>query len=202
MPRRRRPGRVGRARLRLLVVGLLPVAALGLVATPAPTASATGSIRLFQFNMCGRVCPWPTPVKIAAVIDAIGEFRPAAAGLNEVCRSEFSGIASGIASRGWRMSAAFLVTRNDVCNDGTDYGNVVLTRAKIGAVDHTFYRAQGRDNGEVRGLLCVTADLGRRPLASAPPTSSTPVPIRPGPSGDARSRRPHRWSARPGCRSC
>ena len=58
------------------------------------------------------------------------------------------------------MSAAFMTTKIDGCNDGTDFGNAVLTRAEINTVDQKFYRAQGQDNGEFRGLLCVTADLG------------------------------------------
>jgi endonuclease/exonuclease/phosphatase family metal-dependent hydrolase len=171
--------------LRCLLVGLLLVAGLGAVATPTPTASATGNIRLFQFNMCGRVCPWPAQVKIAAVIDSLDQFQPAAVSLNEVCRSEFSGIVSGIASRGWKMSAVFLVTRKDVCNDGTDYGNAVLTRTEIVAVDQTIYQAQGQDKGEVRGLLCVRADLGLRPTRIC---STHIVNSGPDPSGSIRRR--------------
>ncbi len=118
-----------RARLGLLLGGLLLVAGLGAAAAaPTPTtASATGGIRLFQFNMCGRVCPWPTQVKTAAVVNALDQFHPAAVSLNEACRSEFSGIVNGVASRGWRMSAAFMTTKNDGCDDGTDFGNAVLT---------------------------------------------------------------------------
>jgi endonuclease/exonuclease/phosphatase family metal-dependent hydrolase len=190
-PRRSRAMKaVGRARLRrallgglLLVAGL--VAGLGAVATPTPTASATGEIRLLQFNMCGRVCPWPTQLKTAAVIDSLDQFRPAAVSLNEVCRSEFSRIVSGIASRGWKMSAAFLVTRNGACNDGTDYGNAVLTRAEIGTVDRTIYSAQGPDHNEFRGLLCVTADLGMRPTRIC---STHIVNSGPDPTGSIRRR--------------
>jgi endonuclease/exonuclease/phosphatase family metal-dependent hydrolase len=181
---------VGRAHLRRsLLGGLLLVAVLGAIATPTPTptptASATGDIRLFQFNMCGRVCPWPMQVKTAAVIDSLDQFRPAAASLNEVCRSEFSGIVAGIASHGWKMSAAFLVTKTDACDDGTDYGNAVLTRAEIGTVDRTIYEAQGPDHNEFRGMLCVTADLGRRTTRIC---STHIVNSGPDPSGSIRRR--------------
>ena len=165
--------------------GLLLVVGLGAVATPTPTASATGDIRLFQFNMCGRVCPWPAQVKTAAVIDSLDQFHPAAVSLNEVCRSEFSGIVAGIASRGWKMSAAFLVTRKAACNDGADYGNAVLTRAEIGTVDQTIYKAQGPDHNEFRGLLCVTADLGLRPTRIC---STHIVNSGPDPTGSIRRR--------------
>jgi endonuclease/exonuclease/phosphatase family metal-dependent hydrolase len=160
---------VVRARLRLVLGGLLLIVGLAAVATPTPTVSTgstgstTGDLRLFQFNMCGRVCPWPAQVKTAAVVDSLDEFHPAAVSLNEVCRSQFTGIVSGIASRRWTMSAVFLVTRTGACSDGTDFGNAVLTRAKIGSVDRTIYAAQGPDHGEFRGLLCVIADLGLRP---------------------------------------
>ena len=190
-PRRRSRGTktAGHARLRFLLVGLLLVAGLvaglGAVATPTPTASATGGIGLFQFNMCGRACPWPTQVKIAAVIDSLDEFRPVAVSLNEVCRSQFSEIVAGIASRGWKMSAAFLATKIDGCRDGTDYGNAVLTRAKIVTVDQTFYQAQGTDNHEFRGLLCVTADLGLRPTRIC---STHIVNSGPDPTGSIRRR--------------
>ena len=163
--RNRSPGTntAWRARLGFLLGGLLLVAGLGAAAAaPTPTTSATGDVRLFQFNMCGRACPWPTHVKTAAVVNAVAQFHPAAVSLNEACRSEFSGIVTGVAGRGWKMSAAFMTTKNDGCDDGTDFGNAVLTRAEIDTVDQTFYRAQGQDNGEFRGLLCVTADLGMR----------------------------------------
>lgn len=187
-PRRRSRGTktVRRAVLRRsLLVGLLLVAGLGAVGTPTPTASATGGIRLFQFNMCGRACPWPTQVKITAVVDSLDEFHPAAVSLNEVCRSQLSEIVAGIASRRWKMSDAFLATRNDGCKDGTDYGNAVLTRAEIVTVDKTFYAAQGPDHHEFRGLLCVTADLGLRPTRIC---STHIVNSGPDPTGSIRRR--------------
>jgi endonuclease/exonuclease/phosphatase family metal-dependent hydrolase len=140
----------------------LLVAALAAVATPTPTASASADIRLFQLNMCGRVCHWPTSDKVAAVVDAVAGLHPAAVSLNEACRAELSDVVAGVDSRGWRMSAAFMATRKRACADGSDFGNAVLTRAPIAAVDPLPYRAQAPDHHEFRGLLCVTADLGHR----------------------------------------
>lgn len=186
--RRSRPTKAaGRARLRgrCLLGGMLLVAGLVAVATPTPTASATGHIRLLQFNMCGHACRSPTQFKIAAVIDSLDEFHPAAVSLNEVCRQQFSEIVTGIASRGWKMWAAFMTTRNDGCEDGTDFGNAVLTRAEIVTVDTMSYTAQAPDNHELRGLLCVGADLGLRPTRIC---STHIVSSGPDPNGSVRRR--------------
>jgi endonuclease/exonuclease/phosphatase family metal-dependent hydrolase len=177
--------RLTRLRGGSLLVGLLLVAGLAAVAAPTRTASANAGIRLFQFNMCGHACPWQTQLKVAAVIDSLDRFHPAAVSLNEVCRRQFSEIVAGIASRGWKMSAAFMTTRNDGCKGGTNYGNAVLTRAEIVKVDKTFYTAQAPDNHEFRGLLCVSADLALRPTRIC---STHIVSAGPDPNGSVRRR--------------
>jgi endonuclease/exonuclease/phosphatase family metal-dependent hydrolase len=112
--------------------------------------------------MCGRVCDWTAAAKVAAVVDAVDRLHPAAVSLNEVCREELTGIAAGLESHGWAMSSAFVTTRKHACDDNSDFGNAVLTRAAIVHVDRLPYRAQTEDHREFRSLLCVTADLDHR----------------------------------------
>jgi endonuclease/exonuclease/phosphatase family metal-dependent hydrolase len=56
-----------------------------------------------------------------------------------------------------------MVTKRDGCSDGVDYGIAVLTRTTIVDADPVTYTAQNQGSTEFRGLLCVKAELGRRP---------------------------------------
>jgi endonuclease/exonuclease/phosphatase family metal-dependent hydrolase len=125
--------------------------------------SAGRGIRLLQFNMCGHVCRDSSSDKAAGVVDFLAAFHPAAASLNEVCRSQLTLVAADTADRGWAMYARFIVTQPNECNGGDDYGNAVLTRSPIRDVDTLTYAAQDPGNPERRGLLCVTAALDGRP---------------------------------------
>ena len=152
-------------RRRLLVTAAVVVAVAGaglFVATSAVT-SASGGIRLLQFNMCGHVCRDADRDKVAGVVDSLADFHPAAAALNEVCRSQLTAIVAGTADRGWAMHARFIVTQPDECAGDGDYGNAVLTRSPVIDTDTLTYAAQDPGNPEHRGLLCVTAELGNRP---------------------------------------
>lgn len=149
---------------RLLVTAAAVVAVVGaglLVATSAVT-SASGGIRLLQFNMCGHACRDASHDKVAGVVDALADFHPAAVALNEVCRSQIAAIVTGTADRGWAMHARFIVTQPDECAGEGDYGNAVLTRSPVIDTDSLTYPAQDPGNPEHRGLLCVMADLEDR----------------------------------------
>lgn len=152
-------------RRRLLVTAavVVAVAGAGLLFATSDVTSASGGIRLLQFNMCGHACRDASSDKVAGVVDSLADFHPAAASLNEVCRSQFTAIAAGTAKRGWAMHARFSVTQPDECTDGADYGNAVLTRSPVIDTDTLTYSAQVPGNPEHRGLLCITAELGNRP---------------------------------------
>lgn len=138
------------------------VCAYLLVATSTVTSTSVG-IRLLQFNMCGHSCRDAASDKVAGVVDSLADFHPAAATLNELCRSHLAGIVAGTADRGWAMHARFIVTQPDGCAGEGDYGNAVLTRSPVINTDALTYAAQVPGNPEHRGLLCVTAELGDRP---------------------------------------
>jgi endonuclease/exonuclease/phosphatase family metal-dependent hydrolase len=142
---------------------VVAVAGAGLFVKTSAVTSASGGIRLLQFNMCGHVCRDADRDKVAGVVDSLADLHPAAAALNEVCRSQLTAIVAGTADRGWAMDARFIVTQPDECTGGADYGNAVLTRSPIIDTDTLTYAAQDPGNPEHRGLLCVTADLGDRP---------------------------------------
>jgi endonuclease/exonuclease/phosphatase family metal-dependent hydrolase len=149
-------------------VGLLIGTSTGTSSTGTPAGgstgtSADGSIRLLQFNMCGHVCRDSSRDKALGVADFLAAFHPAAASLNEVCRSQLTAVVAAAADRGWAMHARFIVTQPDECSGSDDYGNAVLTRSPIRRVDALTYAAQDPGNPEHRGLLCVTADLAGRP---------------------------------------
>ena len=147
-----------------VVVGVVvAVAGAGLFVETSAITSASGGIRLLQFNMCGHVCRDASRDKVAGVVDSLADLHPAAAALNEVCRSQLTAIVAGTADRGWAMDARFIVTQPDECAAEGDYGNAVLTRSPIIDTDTLTYAAQDPGNPEHRGLLCVTAKLGNRP---------------------------------------
>jgi endonuclease/exonuclease/phosphatase family metal-dependent hydrolase len=152
-------------RRRLLVIAAVIALVVGagvLVGTSAVT-SASERIRLMQFNMCGHVCRDADSDKVAGVVDSLADFHPEAVSLNEVCRSQLTGIVAGTAERGWAMHARFIVTQPDECAGSVDYGNAVLTRSPVIDTDSLTYAAQDPGNPEHRGLLCVASDLGDRP---------------------------------------
>jgi endonuclease/exonuclease/phosphatase family metal-dependent hydrolase len=153
-----------RRRRRLISVAVVAavVCACMLVAKSTVTSASAG-IRLLQFNMCGHACRDADRDKVGGVVDSLADFHPAAATLNEVCRSQLTAIAAGTANRGWAMHARFIVTQPDECTGGADYGNAVLTRSPVIDTDTLTYAAQVPGNPEHRGLLCVTAELGGRP---------------------------------------
>jgi endonuclease/exonuclease/phosphatase family metal-dependent hydrolase len=153
-------------RRRLLLVSTAVVAAVVgafLLVAPSRVTSPSVGIRLLQFNMCGHSCPEAASDKVAGVVDFLADFHPAAATLNEVCRSHLAGIVAGTADRDWAMHDRFIVTQPDGCADEGDYGNAVLTRATVINTDALTYAAQVPGDPEHRGLLCVTAQLGDRP---------------------------------------
>ena len=147
----------------VVVAVVVAVAGAGLLVETSAVTSASGGIRLLQFNMCGHVCGDADRDKVAGVVDSLADFHPAAASLNEVCRSQLTAIAAGTAERGWAMHARFIVTQPDECTGGADYGNAVLTRSPVIDTDTLTYAAQDPGNPEHRGLLCVAAKLGDRP---------------------------------------
>jgi endonuclease/exonuclease/phosphatase family metal-dependent hydrolase len=151
-----------RRRLVSSVVAAAVVCACLLVAISTVASTSVG-IRLLQFNMCGHSCRYAAREKVAGVVDSLDDFHPAAATLNELCRSHLAGIVAGIADRGWAMHARFIVTQPDGCAGEGDYGNAVLTRSQVINTDALTYAAQVPGNPEHRGLLCVTAKLGDRP---------------------------------------
>jgi endonuclease/exonuclease/phosphatase family metal-dependent hydrolase len=142
---------------------VVAVAGAGLFVETSAITSASGGIRLLQFNMCGHACRDASRDKVAGVVDSLADLHPAAATLNEVCRSQLTAIVAGTADRGWAMDARFIVTQPDECTGGADYGNAVLTRSPVIDTDSLIYAAQDPGNPEHRGLLCVTAELGDRP---------------------------------------
>jgi endonuclease/exonuclease/phosphatase family metal-dependent hydrolase len=144
-----------------LVVGAVVGARVLGAASPATSPGA--NIVLLQFNMCGHACRDPSPDKVAGVVDLLADVHPAAASLNEVCRSQLDGIVAGTAGRGWAMHAQFIVTQPDECAGGADYGNALLTRSPPTSTDRLTYGAQVGGDPEHRGLLCVTTSLGDRP---------------------------------------
>jgi endonuclease/exonuclease/phosphatase family metal-dependent hydrolase len=153
-------------RRRLLLVTaavLVAVAGAGLLIATSTDTSASGRIRLLQFNMCGHACRDASSAKVAGVVDSLVGFHPAAASLNEVCRSQLTAIVAGTAARGWAMHARFIVTQPAECTGHVDYGNAVLTRSPVIDTDALTYAAQDPGNPEHRSLLCVKADLGNRP---------------------------------------
>jgi len=154
---------VRRSRLLVTAAVVVAVAGAGLLIATSAVTSPKGSIRLLQFNMCGHACRDASSDKVGGVVDSLADFHPAAASLNEVCRSQLTAIAAGTAKRGWAMHARFIVTQPDECTGGADYGNAVLTRSPVIDTDTLTYAAQDPGNPEHRELLCVTAELGNRP---------------------------------------
>jgi endonuclease/exonuclease/phosphatase family metal-dependent hydrolase len=153
-------------RTRRLLVAAAVVAAVagaGLLAVNSAGTSERGDIRLLQFNMCGHVCRDADRDKVGGVVASLADFHPAAASLNEVCRSQLTAIAAGTAERGWAMHARFIITQPNECTGGVDYGNALLTRSPVIDTETLTYAAQDPGNPEHRGLLCVTAELGNRP---------------------------------------
>jgi endonuclease/exonuclease/phosphatase family metal-dependent hydrolase len=159
----RREDRDGRRR-RLLgtAAAVVAVAGAGLFVGMSADTSPEGGIRLLQFNMCGHACRYASRDKVAGVVDLLADVHPAAASLNEVCRSQLASIVAGVADRQWAMHARFLVTQPDECTGHADYGNALLTRSLVTHTDAVNYAAQALGNPEHRGLLCVAADLAGR----------------------------------------
>jgi endonuclease/exonuclease/phosphatase family metal-dependent hydrolase len=153
---------VRRRRLLGAAAAVVTVVGAGLLVTALARTPAGEGIRLLHFNMCGHACSDASRDKVAGVVDSVADFRPAAASLNEVCRSQLTAVVTGIADRGWAMHARFIVTQPDGCVGDVDYGNAVLTRSPIIDTDTLTYAAQDPGNPEHRGLLCVTADLAGR----------------------------------------
>lgn len=151
-----------RARLVAAVAGLaLVVGAWALAGTVGATDGRPA--RLLQLNLCGHACPATSAAKVRSVVGSLRAFRPAAVSLDEVCRPQLRAVVAGLATAAWAMHAAFLVTRPGGCGGGVDYGIAVLTRAPVVDTDRVRYAAQEPDRVELRGLLCVAADLaGRR----------------------------------------
>lgn len=141
---------------------VVAVVGAGVLVSRSTGTSASGSIRLLQFNMCGHACHDADRDKVAGVVNVLADIHPVAVGLNEVCRSQLTAIDDGTAHREWPMHARFVITQPDGCADGVDYGNAVLTRAPVLDTDRLTYAAQDPGNPEHRGLLCVAADTGGR----------------------------------------
>jgi endonuclease/exonuclease/phosphatase family metal-dependent hydrolase len=152
-----------RRRRLLVTAAVVVVAGAGLLIATSAGTSPRGSIRLMQFNMCGHACRDATSDKVAGVVDSLTDFHPAAASLNEVCRSQLTAIVAGTAGRGWAMHARFIITQPDECVGDDDYGIAVLTRSPVIDTDRLNYAAQVPGNPEHRGLLCVAANLDNRP---------------------------------------
>ena len=93
---RRGPLVVAAAVLSAAVVVVGVVALLG----TSSGSSTSGRIRVLQFNMCGHVCRDSSHDKISGVVDTLADLHPAAVSLNEVCRSQLTGVAAGTAERG------------------------------------------------------------------------------------------------------
>jgi endonuclease/exonuclease/phosphatase family metal-dependent hydrolase len=167
------------SRLVVTAVVVVAVVGAGVLVERATSTSASGSIRLLQFNICGHACNDADSDKVAGVVDALADVRPAAAGLNEVCSSQLTAIVDGTADRGWAMRGRFVVAQPHACTDGADYGNAVLTRTRVIDTDRLIYAAQDPGNPEHRALLCVEADLGGRPthICSTHISDSTDDPV-------------------------
>ncbi len=150
-----------RAQIRPATVVVALAIGAGVLAGAGPVTS--DDIRLLQFNLCGHSCSQDDAAKVGAIVDSLASFHPVAVSLNEVCGRQLGELLDGIAERGWAMSSRFMVTKRAGCGGGVDYGIAVLTRATIVDADPVTYAAQTRGTTELRGLLCVTGDLGRRP---------------------------------------
>ena len=122
---------------------VVAVAGAGLFVETSAITSASGGIRLLQFNMCGHVCRDADRDKVGGVVESLADLHPAAASLNEVCRSQLTAIVAGTAERGWAMHARFIVTQPDECTGGADYGNAVLTRSPVIDTDTLHLRGPG-----------------------------------------------------------
>jgi endonuclease/exonuclease/phosphatase family metal-dependent hydrolase len=144
----------------MVVVILCLTLSAGLFAEPAPARTGPDGIRLVQFNMCGYACN--DDHDAAGAVDALADYRPEAASLNEVCRGQLGAVVAGLQRQGWAMDARFLVTAPAACG-GDDYGIAVLTRSRIVDTDTLTYREQSPGTLERRGLLCAQAALGGRP---------------------------------------
>jgi endonuclease/exonuclease/phosphatase family metal-dependent hydrolase len=163
-PMQLRESRARRSVTAVLVVAAAVAATMALsvvlFAERAPARSRPDGTRLVQLNICGHVCNKGRPVP--GVLDAIADYRPGAASLDEVCRGQLRAVVSGLRRRGWPMHARFLVTARGVCG-GDDYGIAVLTRSRVAYTDTVTYDAQAPGALERRGLLCVRVALGGRP---------------------------------------
>lgn len=146
--------------LGLTVVSAALALSVGWLAERAPARTRPDGVRLMQLNICGHACNHDRP--LAAVADALADYRPDAAGLDEVCRSQLDAIVAGLRRRDWPMAARFLVTNATACG-GEGYGVAVLTRSRALDDDAVTYAEQAPGTRERRGLLCVESALGGRP---------------------------------------
>jgi len=115
-----------------------------------------------QFNMCGNKCSGGPREKAAALVDSIVERGPGAVSLNEACRNQLTTVTRMLRKRHYPMNVRFKTTlkaASGACG-GHDFGNAVLTRARIVEVNQKTFRAQtGAD--EKRAILCAKARMAR-----------------------------------------
>lgn len=164
MPPRSQPRDRSVAALLLGVVAVSIALALvtGLFAEQAPArVRPPEPVRLVQFNMCGHACN-DEQRQVAGAVEALAGDRPAAAGLDEVCRGQLRSVVAGLRSHGWAMHARFLVTAPAACG-GDDYGIAVLIRSPVLRTDALTYRRQSPGTSERRGLVCALAVVAGRP---------------------------------------
>ncbi|MGH3666113.1 MAG: hypothetical protein ACRDU8_08525, partial [Egibacteraceae bacterium] len=135
--------------------------ALSLLATPAEAATRS---RFFQFNASGsKEHRGEHGVVVPAVVRSLKDFRPQAASLNEICRSQFRAIRRRVA-RGenkWVMRGRWVQTKGRANNcRGDHFGNGVLTRNPISA--KRVWRLPNTGQVESRKLLCARTKVRRR----------------------------------------
>lgn len=139
------------------------------------------AIRILQFNMCGAATGHAcvsrgrsgddsaVPAIVASILNTRDEAPrpggPELVTLNEACRPQIDAIVRRLDRAGYPMQARFATARPDepLCEDHSDFGNAILTRAPItnGRGDPIVFPLPRPDGAEVRTLLCVQTVLGR-----------------------------------------
>jgi endonuclease/exonuclease/phosphatase family metal-dependent hydrolase len=138
------------------LVALLVVVALGVSAATTPTTAATvatvdgGSLDVATFNIWGNVGHGGDADWVAGAVDEVLRPVPAVLALQEACRNQAEEFA-----RRLRMRVEFLTLMPGRCDNGADFGNAVVFQGQE-AAPVVRRSLPGLDDGEPRGVLCVT----------------------------------------------
>jgi endonuclease/exonuclease/phosphatase family metal-dependent hydrolase len=141
-------------------IAIVTLAVIGLAHSVAARPTA-GQETYLQFNMCGNVCNSGGPAVVGKLATVIGNQKPFAVTLNEVCESQFARLRADLIDYGGRFDPT-----GPICRDGARYGNAVLMRSTDVSLVGS-WPLPNPTGGEPRRLMCVSGQpSGQRAMVA------------------------------------